>query len=63
MNFAVKPDALPDEIFRPIGRVVWHDIGSVAIGFRMLLKIFDYGFFATFISRLAHTMGDYKKNL
>jgi len=23
MNFAVPPDALPDEIFRPIGRVVW----------------------------------------
>uniref|UniRef100_A0A7S0XB71 Uncharacterized protein n=1 Tax=Mantoniella antarctica TaxID=81844 RepID=A0A7S0XB71_9CHLO len=63
MNFAVKPDALPDEIFRPIGRVVWHDIGMVAVGFRMLLKVFDYGFFATLISRLAHNMGDYKKNL
>eukprot|EP00227_Mantoniella_beaufortii_P012114 CAMPEP_0197592238 /NCGR_PEP_ID=MMETSP1326-20131121/14981_1 /TAXON_ID=1155430 /ORGANISM="Genus nov. species nov., Strain RCC2288" /LENGTH=305 /DNA_ID=CAMNT_0043157915 /DNA_START=207 /DNA_END=1124 /DNA_ORIENTATION=+ len=63
MNFAVKPDALPDEIFRPIGRVVWHDIGMVAIGFRMLLKLFDYGFFATLISHVAHNMGDYKKNL
>jgi short-subunit dehydrogenase len=63
MNFAVKPDALPNEIFRPIGRVVWHDIGAVAIGFRMLLKVFDFGFFATLISHFAHTMGDYKKNL
>jgi|TARA_B100001142_G_C14304425_1_gene644224 short-subunit dehydrogenase len=63
MNFAVSPEALPDEIFRAIGRVVWHDIGGVAIGFRMLLKVFDYGFFAALISRVAHTMGDYKKNL
>ena len=63
MNFAVKPDELPEEMFRPIGRVVWHDIGTVAIGFRLLLKLFDYGFFAKLISHVAHTMGDYKKNL
>jgi len=63
MQFAVKPDELPDEIFRPIGRVVWHDIGAVAIGFRMLLKLFDYGFFGTLISHFAHTMTDYKKNI
>merc|ERR1712164_14964 len=47
MNFAVKPEELPSEIFRPVGRVLWHDVGGVAVGFRMLLKIFDYGFFAT----------------
>ena len=63
MNFAVKPEELPDEMLRPIGRVLWHDVGGVAIGFRMLLKIFDYGFFATLISRFAHFMGDFKKNL
>jgi len=63
MKLAVKPEELPDEIIRPIGRVLWHDIGGVAIGFRMLLKLFDYGFFATLISRFAHFMGDYKKNL
>ena len=63
MNFAVKPEELPSEIFRPVGRVLWHDVGGVAVGFRMLLKIFDYGFFATMISRFAHMMGDYKKNV
>ena len=63
MNFAVHPDALPNEIFRPIGRVVWYDIGAVAIGFRLLLKLLDYGFFATIISYLAHSLDDFKKNL
>jgi len=29
----------------------------------MLLKLLDYGFFATLISRFAHFMGDYKKNV
>lgn len=63
MSFAVQPDALPQEIFRPIGRVVWYDIGGVAIGFRMLLKLIDYGCFATFISYFAHALGDFKKNI
>ena len=62
-KFAVTPDQLPKEIFRPIGRIVWYDIGFVAIAFRNLLKMFDYGFFATLISWTAHTMGDYKKNV
>ena len=63
MNFAVKPDALPREMFKVVGRAVWWDSGSVAVGFRMLLKVFDYGFFAGLISRFAHTMSDYKKNV
>ena len=63
MKFAVKPEELPTEMFRPIGRVLWHDVGAVAVGFRMLLKLLDYGFFATLISRFAHFMGDYKKNV
>ena len=63
MKFAVRPDTLPDEFFRPIGRVVWHDIGLVAIGFRMLMEVFDFGFFATLISIFAHTLSDFKKNL
>ena len=61
--FAVKPDALPREMFKVVGRAVWWDSGSVAVGFRMLLKVFDYGFFAALISRFAHTMSDYKKNV
>ena len=63
MNFAVQPYSLPQAIFRPIGRVVWYDIGGVAIGFRMLLKLIDYGCFATFISYFAHALGDFKKNI
>ena len=62
-KFAVTPDQLPKEMLRPIGRIVWYDIGMVAIAFRNLLKLFDYGFFATLISWTAHTMGDYKKNV
>lgn len=62
-KFAVTPDQLPKEMLRPIGRIVWYDIGFVAIAFRNLLKMFDYGFFATLISWTAHTMGDYKKNV
>jgi hypothetical protein len=46
-----------------LGPRTWHDIGMVAIGFRMLLKLFDYGFFATLISHFAHHMSDYKKNV
>jgi len=63
MRFAVKPDVLPDEIFRSIGRVIWHDIGLVAVGFRLLLKFFDYNFLATLTCYFAHTMDDYKKNM
>ena len=63
MNFAVKPESLPREMFKVVGRAVWWDSGSVAVGFRMLLKVFDYGFFAALISRFAHTMSDYKKNV
>jgi len=62
-KFAVTPDQLPKEMLRPIGRIVWYDIGFVAIAFRNLLKMFDYGFFATLISWTAHTMNDYKKNV
>ena len=46
----MKPDALPREMFKVVGRAVWWDSGSVAVGFRMLLKVFDYGFFAALIS-------------
>ena len=63
MNFAVKPDSLPTEMFKVVGRAVWWYSGAVAVGFRMLLKVFDYGFFAALISRFAHTMSDYKKNV
>ena len=33
-KFAVTPDQLPKEMLRPIGRIVWYDIGFVAIAFR-----------------------------
>jgi hypothetical protein len=35
----------------------------VAVGFRLLLKFFDYNFLATLTCYFAHTMDDYKKNM
>ena len=60
-NFAVTPDQLPKEMLRPIGRIVWYDIGMVAIAFRKFVEAVRLRFFATLISWTAHNMGDYKR--
>ena len=60
--FQVKPDALPDEIFRSIGRVAWRDIGFIAIAFRVLFSIINFNFAVMFASVLApKTMPDFQK--
>jgi len=41
--FNVAPDALPDMIFASIGRVVWRDIGAVAVAFRVMMKFIVRG--------------------
>merc|ERR1712060_869066 len=61
--FAVEADALPDAIFASIGRSVWRDVGGVAVGFRCLMKAFDYNTFALMTAAFAHTMGDYKRHV
>uniref|UniRef100_A0A7S0YGV5 Uncharacterized protein n=1 Tax=Polytomella parva TaxID=51329 RepID=A0A7S0YGV5_9CHLO len=59
-KFAVDPETLPDTVFASIGRTVWRDIGATALGFRLLVKVIDYNFLATLISRIGHTMPDFK---
>ena len=35
----MRPEQLPDLIFASIGRAVWRDIGGVALGFRLMMKL------------------------
>ena len=60
-QFAVSPDDLPDQVFASIGRTVWRDIGPTALGFRTVMKIIDYSFMATMITRFAQFMPDFKR--
>lgn len=62
-QFAVKPEELPDEMLRGIGRCSWRDIGATAVMFRTMMKVFDYNFFAFLIAIFAPLMGDYQKAL
>lgn len=59
---AVSPNTLPKEIFKSIGRVVWHDIGAMAIGVRVGTKMLSYNSVGTLLSFLAPFLPDYKKN-
>ena len=61
-GFAVSPDALPDEIFRCIGRTTWADVGLTAQGFRMMMKIVDYNFMSTLLAKIGHTFPDYQRH-
>ena len=60
-RFAVHPDALPDEILRSIGPLVWRDIGGMAIIVRLCMHCTSYGFAAFGFACGAPFMGDYKK--
>lgn len=59
---AVAPNTLPRAIFKSIGRVVWRDIGSMAIGVRVGTKMLSYNFLGTAFSIAAPFLPDYKKN-
>lgn len=59
---AVAPNTLPREIFKSIGRVVWRDIGSMAVGVRVGTKMLSYNFLGTAFSMAAPYLTDYKKN-
>jgi len=61
-GFAISPDKLPDEILRAIGRTVYTDIGPTAYSFRLMMKVVDYNFLATLMSKIAHHLPDYKRN-
>lgn len=59
---AVAPNALPREIFKSIGRVVWRDLGGMAIGVRVGTKMLAYNFLGTAFAMAAPYLPDYKKN-
>lgn len=59
---AVAPNVLPEEIFKSIGRVVWRDIGGMAIGVRVGTKMLSYNFLGTVFAMAAPYLPDYKKN-
>eukprot|EP00903_Cladosiphon_okamuranus_P006526 g6377.t1 len=59
---AVAPSTLPKSIFKCIGRVVWRDLGGMAIGVRVGTKMLSYNFLGTAFSILAPYLSDYKKN-
>jgi short-subunit dehydrogenase len=59
---AVQPSALPQEIFRSLGRVVWRDIGGMAVGVRVGTACLGYNFIATMFAMLGPYLPDYKKN-
>lgn len=59
---AVAPNVLPREIFKSIGRVVWRDIGGMAVGVRIGTKMLSYNFLATAFAMAAPYLPDYKKN-
>lgn len=60
-KMAVQPEDLPDTVFGSIGRLVWRDVGPIAVGFRMLMKVLDYNLFAMIIALTAPLTGDFKK--
>lgn len=59
---AVAPNTLPNEIFKSIGRVVWRDIGAMAMGVRVGTQVLSYNLLGTMFSFAAPFLPDYKKN-
>lgn len=59
---AVEPNVLPREIFKSIGRVVWRDIGSMAVGVRVGTKMLSYNFLGTVFGMAAPSLKDYANN-
>lgn len=59
---AVAPNVLPREIFKSIGRVVWRDIGGMAMGVRVGTKMLSYNALGTVFAMAAPWLADYKKN-
>ncbi|CAM9588663.1 unnamed protein product [Discosporangium mesarthrocarpum] len=61
-KMSVAPNTLPKEIFKSVGRVVWRDLGGMALGVRMGTKMLSYSFLAHSFATFAPFMADYKKN-
>lgn len=58
---AVHPDALPPLVFGSVGKTVWRDIGSTALGFRLLMKVVDYNLMASVTALAAPLLPDFKR--
>ncbi|CAM9148418.1 unnamed protein product [Chrysoparadoxa australica] len=59
---AVQPSTLPQVIFKSVGRVVWRDIGGLAVCVRAGTFMLPYNFLATAFAIAAPYLPDYKKN-
>jgi short-subunit dehydrogenase len=58
---AVSADSVVDPVLASIGRTVWRDIGPTAVGFRLLMRVFDYNFFAYMTAIFSFAMPDFKR--
>jgi short-subunit dehydrogenase len=59
---AVLPSTLPDVVFKSLGRVVWRDIGGMAISVRLVAALLPYNLLTTVFAIAAPFLPDYKKN-
>ena len=59
---AVAPNTLPRQIFKCIGRMVWRDLGGMAVGVRAGTKMLSYNFLGMAFSIAGPYLPDYKKN-
>jgi len=63
-TFATGPEAVPDMIFRKVGRgQVLADLGGLALGLRLVTKLLDDCFFSSAFAAFAGMMPDYKANM
>lgn len=60
---AVTADQIPDLVFGSIGRAVWRDLGPTAVGFRLMMKVMDFGFLAALAAVFAPFLPDFRRNL
>ena len=62
-TFATGPEAVPDMIFRKVGRgQVLADLGGLALGLRLVTKLLDDCFFSSAFAAFAGMMPDYKEH-
>ncbi|CAN0100077.1 unnamed protein product, partial [Phaeothamnion confervicola] len=59
---AVAPSTLPAAVFRSIGRVVWRDVGAVAVSMRIAASAVPYNALATLFAVAAPFLPDYKNH-
>ena len=58
---AVEPGTVPKKMLSCVGRCHLGDMGSMAVGVRILTALVPYDFLTGCFSYFAHWMGDYQK--